>query len=63
MSALYSWNVFSVQVVDIKKLLGSKATVDQQLRVTFRKSLTPPLKNHSLFFTHPPKNSKSASTP
>ena len=39
-------------------MLGGKATVDQQLKITFRKSSVPPWKN-----PFRPKNSKSASLP
>ena len=45
MSALYWWNVSSLEVGDNKKLLGGKAIVDQQLKITFRKSSAPPWKN------------------
>ena len=38
----------------------SNGIFDQQLKITFRKSSTPPEKIHSSLFTHlPPKNSKS----
>ena len=75
MSAFYSWNGFRVQVGDIQQLLGGKAhydyhycynlhfatyiIFDQQLKITFRKPLSPPPWKNPV----PPESSKSARTP
>ena len=49
-----------IMIIDYDFL--SYVIFDQQLKITFKKSLGPPEKIHSLLFTHsPPKNPKSVS--